>query len=158
MFTSPRLMMGLFIVLATSGFASAQIAYATGKQYMQAVRPEGQLISFTYQGGGQTVACGIHVKELGWESHVDAGGAFVFVDDLKLVNNTMDCAYGPKDKPVSSDTTFSDVDFTSGRVLMTIATLPFSEPNKKYQLTLTSPFKGTMVPFRAKPALPQKKK
>jgi len=131
----------------------AQIVGGTGTQYIQAVVPEGQLISFGYQAAGQTMVCGIHVKELAYEFR-----DFVFVHDLKLVGNKMECAYGPKDKPVSVNTTFSDVDFSSGHIRMTIATVPLSEPNKKYELTLTSPFQGKMVLFRQAQTPAQKKK
>lgn len=132
--------------------SSAQVVGGTGTQYIQAVTPEGQFISFSYQAGGQTMVCGIHVEELAYEFR-----DFVFVRDLKLVGNKMGCAYGPKDNPSSVDTTFSEVDFSSGHIRMTIAAVPLSQPNKKYELTLTSPFHGKMTLFRQALAPAQKK-
>lgn len=140
-----------FVLATVSAFA--QIVGGTGTQYMQAATPEGQLISFVYQTGGQAMVCGIHVKELAFEFR-----DFVFVRDLKLVSDKMECAYGPKDKPASATTTFSGVDFSSGHIRMTIVDVPLSQPNKKYELTLTSPVQGKMVLYQPTQTPQQKKK
>lgn len=147
----------IFILLRT---VMACVAFAATAQYveadtLQAVTPAGQLISFVLPNpGGQTTVlcvCGIHVKKLAYEYR-----DFVFVRDLKLVGNKMECTYGPfgqKTKPSSVKTTFTDVDFSSGHIRMTVAAVPLSEPNRKYELTLTSPFQGEMVPLEQAPKL-----
>ena len=48
----------------------------------------------------------------------------------------------PSDKSV---TTFREVDYKTGKILMTVAAVPLSPPNRKYRLALTSQFQGTMT-------------
>ncbi len=149
-------------LIALIGFAIlGRTSSVEGAQIIQAASPEGQLISFVYQAKGQLVVCGIRVQELETGQGLDNNGLFTSVKDMKLASNNMECAFGPADKqgnPQSLITTFKAVDFSSGHILMTVAAAQFSEPNGRFRLTLTSMFKGTMVPVRAKSAVPAKPK
>jgi hypothetical protein len=131
---------------------------AARAQTIQAVSPEGQLISFVYMAKGNTVVCGIRVQELQTGQGLDSNGElFTSVELMRLASNSMECAFGSTDKD-KTVTTFKGVDFSSGRILLTVAAAPFSEPNGRFQLTLTSMVQGTMVPVKAKSAVPAKQK
>ena len=153
-----------FFNMQTSSVAAVQTPLAvpsssTGGLSLRAVSPEGQLVSFVYQPKGQLVVCGIRVLDLMMGQGLDEsnGSLFTSVKGMKLASNSMECAVGSEAKDKKA-TTFTGVDFSSGHILLTVAAAPFSEPNTRFQLTLTSPGKGTMVPVQAKSAAPAKQK
>lgn len=147
---------GVYLLIGLT--IAGQACSVAGAQIIQSVAPEGQLITFTYEAKGQLVVCGIRVQELDSGQGLDNNGLFTSVKDMKLASNNMECAFGEGDKHSNTVTTFTSVDFSSGHILMTVAAAPFSEPNRRFRLTLTSMFHGTMVPVPTKSAVPTKQK
>ncbi len=142
------------VLLCACGTAYGQPMTGTGRQTLEALTPEGQYVGFEYQVKEETVFCGIHVKRLVFEFRTVGKGPdakqIIFVHELNPVNNKVEYAYkkdGSK-TPLKGETTFSDLDYSSGHIYLTIANLPLSEPNKRFKALLNSPWEGTLQPVQ----------
>ena len=97
----------------------------------------------------QPVICGMRVRKLVYESHP----AFIFVNEVQPVGIGMQCAYkaSPEaDAPIQVDTRWTNLRVESGHILLTIAAVPLSRPDRTYTITMSSPTQGIMRPVQAK--------
>ncbi len=150
---STLVVMAISVVLVLWCTAHAQQpVFATGKQYMKAATPKGQFISFIYineetvrKANHRFLSCGINVSELVYEYRVENGDAFMYVHKLKPVNQKVGWYYEDKaGKGIEGTTTFTDLDYSTGKITLTIAALPFSKPNSKFGVVLDSPVHGRL--------------
>jgi hypothetical protein len=96
-----------------------------------------------YFAGGRDVNCRITIKELGADSNKESKDASLSVNTFVPNDNKMECDCRPSNsanesESISAETTFSDADVVLGKIVMTVANLPFREPNKKYEIILNS--------------------